>query len=134
MAEQWEWEEVYIRFQTAVMDESTAREKKNKSGGGRPHAFHCLKLSRCSACVELCFVFCFFFPTTIDVIGTMEHLEEEPEPTRPLLFGESVILKREGEGGISAYKLQMRPHLRDVFVVVVVVVVVVAAAVAPKAA
>lgn len=30
MAELWEWVEVYILFQTAVMDESTA---KNKNGG-----------------------------------------------------------------------------------------------------
>lgn len=93
MAEQWEWEEVYIRFQTAVMDESTAKKKKND--GGRLHAFHCLKLSRRGACVELSFLFVCFFPTTIDVIGTMEHLEEEPVPTCPLLFSESVILRGE---------------------------------------
>lgn len=30
MVELWEWVEVYILFQTAVMDESTA---KNKNGG-----------------------------------------------------------------------------------------------------
>lgn len=30
MAELWEWVEVYILFQTAVMDESTA---KNKNSG-----------------------------------------------------------------------------------------------------
>lgn len=30
MAELWEWVEVYILFQTAVMDDSTA---KNKNGG-----------------------------------------------------------------------------------------------------
>lgn len=35
MAELWEWEEVYILFQTAVMDESTAKIRT----GGCLHAF-----------------------------------------------------------------------------------------------
>lgn len=30
MAELWEWEEAYILFQTAVMDEGTAEEKKKE--------------------------------------------------------------------------------------------------------
>lgn len=36
MAELWEWEEAYILFQTAVMDESTARKKskRRRTGGG----------------------------------------------------------------------------------------------------
>lgn len=45
MVELWEWVEVYILFQTAVMDESTA---KNKNGGWRatPACLHYLKLSQ----------------------------------------------------------------------------------------
>lgn len=36
MAELWEWEEAYILFQTAVMDESTAKKIRT---GGSLHAF-----------------------------------------------------------------------------------------------
>lgn len=42
MAEQWEWVEVYILFQTAVMDESTAKNKN----GGMPACLHYLQLSQ----------------------------------------------------------------------------------------
>lgn len=55
------------------------QREKNKNGGGRLRAFHYLKLSRRTACVENT-------PPTIDVIGTMEHLEERPAPICPLLF------------------------------------------------
>lgn len=41
MAELWEWEEVYILFQTAVMDESTAKNKNRR----RPSCLHYLNLS-----------------------------------------------------------------------------------------
>lgn len=34
MAELWEWEEAYILFQTAVMDEGTAEEKKRRRRTG----------------------------------------------------------------------------------------------------
>lgn len=36
MAQLWEWEEEYILFQTAVMDESTA-ENKNRRKSAFPH-------------------------------------------------------------------------------------------------
>lgn len=39
MVELWEWVEVYILFQTAVMDESTAKNKNGGGGGRRLHAF-----------------------------------------------------------------------------------------------
>lgn len=46
MAELWEWEEVYILFQTAVMDESTAKNKNRRM----PACLHYLKLSRAEFC------------------------------------------------------------------------------------
>lgn len=42
MVELWEWVEVYILFQTAVMDESTAEI----STGGLPACLHYLKVSQ----------------------------------------------------------------------------------------
>lgn len=42
MAELWEWVEVYILFQTAVMDESTA---KNKKRGGMPACLHAFTIA-----------------------------------------------------------------------------------------
>lgn len=41
MAELWEWEEAYILFQTAVMDESTAKNKNRRKSA----CLHYLKLS-----------------------------------------------------------------------------------------
>lgn len=41
MAELWEWEEAYILFQTAVMDESTAKNKNRRQSA----CIHPLKLS-----------------------------------------------------------------------------------------
>lgn len=48
MAELWEWVEVYILFQTAVMDESTAKNK-NWGVGGCLHAFAISKSHRLSS-------------------------------------------------------------------------------------
>lgn len=42
MAVLWEWEEAYILFQTAVMDESTAKKNKNRR---KSACLHYLKLS-----------------------------------------------------------------------------------------
>lgn len=65
MAELWEWEEAYILFQTAVMDESTAKKNKNRR---KSACFHYLKLSHPEFGS---------FEITIAVFGTMEHLEKE---------------------------------------------------------
>lgn len=46
MAELWEWVEVYILFQTAVMDETTAKNKNGGGAGGMPACLHYLKLSQ----------------------------------------------------------------------------------------
>lgn len=75
MAELWEWVEVYILFQTAVMDESTA---KNKNGGDAwmPSLSQTLTVR----------VQWYWNHFTIDGFGTMEHLEKEPRPIRLLLF------------------------------------------------
>lgn len=45
MAELWEWVEVYILFQTAVMDESTAKNKK-RGDACMPACLHYRKLSQ----------------------------------------------------------------------------------------
>lgn len=83
MAELWEWEEVYIRFQTAVMDESTAGKKiRTVEDACVPST-----ISNCLAAPPVLKIPPLPPPpSTIDLIGTMEHLEEGPGPMCPLLF------------------------------------------------
>lgn len=81
MAELWEWEEVYIRLQTAVMDESTAEKKiRTVEDACVPST-----ISNSLTAPPVLKIPPPPFPT-IDVIGTMEHLEERPAPICPLLF------------------------------------------------
>lgn len=50
MAELWEWVEAYILFQTAVMDESTAKKDKNR---GKSVCFHTISNTHMQSLVVL---------------------------------------------------------------------------------